>query len=154
MAKKNPSVINAAVTDALRGVLADTYVLGVKYHGYHWNVTGPLFPQLHDFFGKQYLAAFAAADEVAERIRALGAVAPGGMAQFLAQTTIAEAAAKPPAAKHMVADLVKSHKLAVIGIDKAIAIADDRDDDVTEDQMIQFRAEHDKTVWMLKSMLE
>lgn len=154
MAEENKLANSTALISALGVVLADTYVLGVKYHGYHWNVTGPLFPQLHDFFGKQYLAAFAAADEVAERIRALGAVAPGGMAQFLALATITEAAAKPPAARDMIADLVKSHELACMGIDKAIAIADDCDDDATEDQMIQFRAVQDKTLWMLKSMLQ
>ncbi|MGB4101646.1 MAG: DNA starvation/stationary phase protection protein [Alphaproteobacteria bacterium] len=152
MAGKGSSAKNAAITAALSIVLADTYVLGVKYHGYHWNVTGPLFPQLHDFFGKQYLAAFAAADEVAERIRALGVVAPGSMAQLLKLATVTEAVARPPAAKGMIADLVKSHERAVIGIDKVIALADDCDDEVTEDQMIQFRAEHDKTLWMLNSM--
>lgn len=141
----------AALISAIGVVLADTYVLAVKSHGYHWNVTGALFPQLHEFFGKQYEALFEAADEVAERIRALGSFAPTGMAQLLAQAAIVEAPKQPVAAQAMIADLVKSHEILVGGIDKAIAAAGE--DKVTEDLLIQRRAEHDKTLWMLRSML-
>jgi starvation-inducible DNA-binding protein len=150
MTKQKPS---AALISALGAVLADTYVLAVKSHGYHWNVTGALFPQLHEFFGKQYDGLFEAADVVAERIRALGSFAPTGLAQLLAQATVAEAPKQPQDAPAMLADLVKSHETLVKAINKAISIADDCDDNATEDLMIQRRAEHDKTLWMLRSMV-
>lgn len=142
----------AALTKALSVVLADTYVLAVKAHGYHWNVTGMSFAPLHEFFGKQYEALFEAADEIAERMRALGVFAPGSMAQLLAHTTIQEAGAKPLAAEAMIADLLKSHERAAAGIDRAIALADGLNDDASEDLLTQRRAAHDKTIWMLKSM--
>lgn len=143
-----------ALVAALGGVLADTYVLAVKTHGYHWNVTGPLFAPLHDFFGKQYEALFLAADEIAERIRALGAMAPSSMAQLLARATIKEASGEKLDATAMIADLLVSHEAANAGIDKAIELADNFDDDGTEDLLIQRRKEHDKTIWMLQSMVK
>ncbi len=147
---KNSSAIVAA---ALTGVLADTYVLAIKTHGYHWNVTGPGFLQLHAFLDAQYTGLFQAADVIAERIRALGSTAPGSMAQFLENTELVEAGAKPPPAQAMLGDLVKTHEKLIQRIDAAIEIADDVDDVASEDVLIQRRAEHDKTLWMLKSLL-
>jgi starvation-inducible DNA-binding protein len=142
-----------AMARLLGHVLSDTYVLAVKTHGYHWNVTGPLFPQLHDFFGKQYEALFAAADEIAERIRALGMMPDGSMASFLQNTVIREADAKPLKAGAMIADLLRSHQQARERIAKAAAFADEIDDEGTEDMMTGRMQEHDKIMWMLRSQM-
>jgi len=72
----------AAVADALAHLLADTYTLAFKTHGYHWNVVGPHFTMLHEMFGGQYAALYEAADEIAERIRALGVKAPSSNAAY------------------------------------------------------------------------
>ena len=131
---------------------AASMILAVKSHGYHWNVTGPLFPQLHAFFGTQYEALFEAADALAERLRALGEIAPSGVAQLLALSGVDEAAVKPPSAAEMINDLVKSHALVRFDLDRALTAAAHHDDKVTEDLLIQRAADHDKTLWMLQSM--
>jgi starvation-inducible DNA-binding protein len=153
MAKKSGKNSDKMVS-ALKRVLADTYVLAVKTHGYHWNVTGPLFPQLHAQFSEQYTALFTAADDLAERIRALGAPAPGGMAQFLAQTGLLEAPGKLQSSSAMIKDLVASREKLSAEIGAAIELADDVDDDVTEDLLITQHGDHQKTIWMLKSQLD
>lgn len=138
---------------ALGTVLADTYVLAVKTHGYHWNVTGTDFPQLHDFFDREYTALIAAADEIAERIRALGALAPAGMTQLLEMAEVKDSGGKVLSAKDMLADLVVAHEVAVAGIVAARKLADVADDMVTDDLLIGRNAAHDKTLWMLKAQL-
>lgn len=153
MASKKGTKTGDKMTTALRRVLADTYVLAVKTHGYHWNVTGEEFPMLHEFFGKQYEVLFEAADDLAERIRALGAAAPGGMAQFLEQTSITEAPGKLQSANAMLKDLAAGHQKLISELGAAIELADDLDDDVSEDMLIQRKGDHEKTLWMIKSQL-
>lgn len=141
------------MVSVLTRVLADTYVLAVKTHGYHWNVVGEDFLQHHDFFGKQYASLLEAADELAERIRALGAAAPAGMAMMLSASKIEEAPAKPQNVRGMLKDLVVSHQHMVTELTAAIEQADDVDDDGTEDMLIGRLQDHQKTLWMLRSML-
>src|ERR1700735_4437386 len=86
---------NAQMAKHLVNVVSDTYLLMIKTHGYHWNVTGPLFPQLHVFLESQYNELFLAADEVAERIRALDCPAPGSTEVFKNHTAVKEAGEKP-----------------------------------------------------------
>jgi starvation-inducible DNA-binding protein len=144
----------ASMAKYLADVLSDTYLLAIKTHGYHWNVTGPLFPQLHAQFETQYKALFEAADELAERIRALDFPAPGGPGAFHSRTIVKEAAARPLKAAVMIADLIKTHEAVRDRIEEARAFAGEIDDVATEDMLIGRLEEHDKTLWMLRSQLD
>lgn len=135
----------------LTNVLSDTYVLGVKTHGYHWNVTGALFPQLHAMFEGQYTALFAAADEIAEHIRALDMPAPGSMAAFQDNSSIKEANGQVLSATAMVKDLLKSHEQVRVRVTAACEFAGELGDKASEDLMIQRLRAHDKTIWMLRA---
>lgn len=152
MAKK-PAASAVSMAAQLAGVLADTYILAIKTHGYHWNVTGPLFPQLHEQFSSQYEALFDAADELAERIRALDITAPSGAAAFLKLASIKEANGAPKASG-MIADLLASHETVRDRIEKARAHADKIGDKASEDMLIGRLEAHDKTIWMLRSQLD
>lgn len=144
---------NTEMAEHLIDVLSDTYVLVVKTHGYHWNVTGPLFPQLHAFFGEQYKALFEAADDIAERIRALDLPSPGSMEALLENTAVKESTVEPIAAKSMVQNLLKAHEITRERIEKARAFAEEIEDRATEDLMIARLQEHDKAIWMLRSQI-
>ena len=151
--KAAPAKSNSAVAMAkhLALILSDTYVLMVKTHGYHWNVTGPEFASLHAFFGAQYEALFEACDEIAERIRSLGMMPDGSMDSFLQNTVIKEAGTKPMTSTAMLKDLLESHKLIRGRLEEAEQLADDIDDLVTQDMMVGRLAYHDKTMWMIRS---
>ncbi len=151
MTKRNSN--HKELIAALGTVLADTYVLAVKTHGYHWNVTGTDFPQLHDFFDREYTALIAAADEIAERIRALGALAPAGMTQLLQLAEVKDTGGKVLSAGAMLADLTTAHELTVAGLAAARKLANTADDVVTDDLLIGRIAAHEKTLWMLKAQL-
>ena len=141
-----------AVVKTLGVVLADNYVLALKTHGFHWNVEGPLFPQLHEMFGRQYEALVDAADDVAERLRALDAVAPASFAQFVRIGNISEET-KAPSAQGMVAQLLADYEILADDLHKAIEVADDADDEDTEDLLTGQLHEAHKTAWMLRVML-
>lgn len=142
-----------AMAKQLALVLSDTYVLAVKTHGYHWNVTGESFSSLHALFETQYNELVLAADETAERIRALGMMPDGSMDSFLQNTIIKEAGTKPLTAKVMIKDLIDSYGLMRTRLAAAEDIADDIDDVVTQDMMVGRMNALDKTVWMLRSLL-
>lgn len=149
--RKSPSVLTLA--RHLAAVLSDTYVLAVKTHGYHWNVMGPQFGGLHAFFEEQYNELIKAADEIAERIRALGMMPDGSMDAFLQNTVVKEAGIEPITAEEMLKDLFLSHRLVRNRAADAKNLADEVDDDVTQDLMVQRMAAHDKTLWMIHSYL-
>lgn len=149
-AKNNAQV---SIAKALALVLSDTYVLAVKAHGYHWNVTGPTFGPLHAFFGEQYEALFEAADEIAERIRILGMMPDGSMESFLQNTVIKEAGPKALTSRQMLEDLLDSHETLRKRLIDAEALADDQDDLVTQDLLVGRLAYHEKTMWMLRSLI-
>jgi starvation-inducible DNA-binding protein len=141
-----------AVSAALGQVLADTFALAFKTQAHHWNVTGPDFPQLHEVFGEQYEALFEAADEIAERIRALGHPAPGGLATMAKTASIADP--KPGLdASAMVAELLAGQEAASRGCRAAMRLAQKHGDEVTADLMIERMDAHDKAAWMLRSIL-
>lgn len=142
-----------AMAKQLAMVLADTYVLAVKTHGYHWNVTGLSFGGLHALFEAQYNELIAAADLLAERIRALGMMPDGSMEAFLQNSVIREAGPKPIGPKEMVKDLMDSHIQLRDRLAQAEALADDIDDVVTEGMVVARMEAHDKTIWMLRSSL-
>ncbi len=136
----------------LSALLADTYTLYLKTHNYHWNVTGPMFQTLHVMFEEHYTELAMAVDEIAERIRAIGFPAPGSYAAYLKLTSIAEAEGVP-AATGMVADLVKAHETVVRTARGVLGSASEAGDDVTADLATQRLQIHEKTAWMLRSLL-
>jgi len=141
-----------AIADGLASVLADTYTLYLKTHGYHWNVTGPLFNTLHLMFETQYNELWMAMDEIAERIRALGLYAPGSGGDFAKRANIAEADGVPEA-NAMIADLAKGHERLAKTAREAFPAAEKSNDQPTMDLLTQRMNAAEKTAWMLRSML-
>ena len=141
------------IADGLGRVLADTYVLYNKTHGFHWNVTGPMFNTLHLMFMEQYTELWNALDEIAERIRALGHPAPFGAATYTQLSSIPEAEGVP-AALDMVKELVSGHEAVARTIRGVFAIAAAGSDEPTADLLTQRLQIHEKTAWMLRSLLE
>jgi starvation-inducible DNA-binding protein len=142
-----------AIADALARALADTYVLKVKTHGFHWNVKGQLFGTLHAMFEEQYTALEAAVDEIAERIRALRVDAPGSMAGLLALSSVREEAGSP-AAMDMIRQLAADNETAARTANDVLRLAEEAGDEATVDLMVERTAEHEKFAWMLRSHLE
>src|SRR5688572_30024053 len=147
-----PEDTRLEIADGLSHVLADTYTLYLKTHNYHWNVTGPLFNTLHLMFETQYNELWLAVDLIAERIRSLGSFAPGTYGQFAALTSISEADGVPTA-EDMIRDLVVGHETVVKTARAVFPTADAAHDEPTTDLLTQRMQEHEKTAWMLRSML-
>ena len=143
----------ARITDGLAHLLADTYTLYLKTHNYHWNVTGPMFQTLHLMFETQYNELSLAVDLVAERIRALGAKAPGSYSQFAALTKIDEQTGVPTAIE-MIKDLVAGQEAVVRTARELFPIVDAAHDEPTADLLTQRMQVHEKTAWMLRSLLD
>ncbi len=143
---------NAQMAKHLVNVVSDTYMLMIKTHGYHWNVTGQQFYSLHLLFESQYNELFKAVDEVAERIRAIDFFAPGSPEEFKNHTAIKGAAPQPIAAMAMVKDLLKSHEQTRDRIAEARAFAEEIEDRASEDLMIGRLEVHEKAMWMLRSI--
>lgn len=148
--KSNPT---QQVIEALRQVVADSYAVLGQTHICHWNVRGPSFFSLHNAFEEQYTELFGAVDEIAERIRALGALAPGGLANLAKMAGMKEIK-EDAAAKEMVAHLVEANRALVKDLEKARDLAGGSGDNETEDLMIARIQVHEKTIWMLDSFLE
>ena len=140
------------VVRALRQVVADSYALLGQTHLCHWNVRGPGFFSLHTAFEAQYTELFTAIDEIAERIRALGAYAPGGLGN-LAQMAGMKELREDALADEMVAHLVALNEALDKNLARARDLAAKSGDSETEDLMIGRIRVHEKTVWMLKSFL-
>jgi starvation-inducible DNA-binding protein len=130
-------------------LLADTYALYLKTHNYHWNVTGPMFNTLHTMFEVQYDELALAVDEVAERIRTLGAYAPGSFSEFAEMTDIAEA--KPETkAEEMIRQLADDQLKVAAAAAALTAAATAAGDDVSTDLGIRRQEVHQKNAWMLR----
>ncbi len=141
-----------AIAGGLARLLADTYTLYLKTHNFHWNVTGPMFNTLHVMFEQQYTELAMAVDEIAERIRALGVAAPGSYAQFADLTSIAEETGVP-SAEAMIAQLVTDQETVVRTAREVFPLADGANDEPTADLLTQRMQVHEKTAWMLRSMI-
>lgn len=141
------------VATALRGVLADTFVLYAKTHAFHWNVVGADFSQLHAFFEEQYQALWEALDDLAERIRSLGELAPSSLKEMQEHASLEESSGQPTAAQ-MLKQLLDGHEGAIKSVRGALETADKGGDEVTVDLMTQRLAYHEKTGWMLRAHLE
>lgn len=140
------------IADGLSRLLADTYTLYLKTHNYHWNVTGPLFNTLHLMFEQQYNELALAVDEIAERIRALGVVAPGSYKAYAALTSIEEDD-EVPGAEAMVANLVRAHEAVTRTARSVFPVAEAASDEPTADLLTQRMQVSEKTAWMLRSLI-
>ncbi|MDP9065453.1 MAG: DNA starvation/stationary phase protection protein [Pseudomonadota bacterium] len=144
----------AAIADGLSRLLADTYTLYLTTHNFHWNVTGPHFNTLHTMFMGQYTELWNAVDPIAERIRALDHWAPGSYAQFGSLASVADAPSAPPKAMDMVQTLVAGHEAVARTAREIFEIADKANDQPTADLLTQRLDIHEKTAWMLRSLLQ
>ena len=147
-----PEADRRAIADGLSKVLADTYTLYLKTHNFHWNVTGPQFNTLHAMFMTQYTELSVAVDDIAERIRALGFPAPGSYAQYAKLTVIPEETGVPDATG-MLQQLVAGNEAVARTARTVFPVADEANDQPTADLLTQRLQVHEKTAWMLRSML-
>ncbi|HEY0526982.1 MAG TPA: DNA starvation/stationary phase protection protein [Stellaceae bacterium] len=153
----NPYVNDQAarneIAQALGKLLADSYTLYLKTHSFHWNVVGPDFVQLHKLFEEQYTGLADAVDEIAERIRALGAKAPGSYTEFGTLSSIKDEPGAP-AAQEMIRQLLADNTAASRSAQAVVAAAEAHDDVSTADLATQRVTVHEKAAWMLQSLLQ
>lgn len=141
---------NHQTLEALEKVLANSFSLMLKTQNYHWNVVGENFKSLHELFGAQYEEIFAAIDEIAERIRALGSKVEGTFENFQKLTKL-KSANKNLSAKEMISDLISDNEIVVKELREAIKTAQSEGDEVSADLFIERAQIHDKNIWMLSS---
>lgn len=141
------------IVEGLSRLLADTYTLYLKTHNFHWNVTGPMFQTLHLMFETQYNELALAVDLVAERIRALGCPAPGSYKEFSRLSSIEEST-QVPKAQDMIRELVEGQETVVRTARSVFPSAEKAADEATADLLTQRIQIHEKTAWMLRSLLD
>ncbi|BAS58292.1 MULTISPECIES: Dps family protein [Leptolyngbya] len=141
------------IAEGLSRLLADTYTLYLKTHNFHWNVTGPMFQTLHLMFETQYTELALAVDLIAERIRALGYPAPGTYSEYAKLSSIAETPGVPKA-HDMIKLLVEGQEAVVRTARSLFPLVDEANDEPTADLLTQRMQVHEKTAWMLRSLLE
>lgn len=143
----------ARIANGLSRLLADSYSLYLMTHNFHWNVKGPMFNSLHQMFMTQYTEQWTALDLIAERIRALGYPAPGTYAEFGKLSTVKEVAGVPKAME-MVRYLVSAQETTARTARSLLPVVDEANDQPTADLLTQRLDVHEKTAWMLRSLLE
>ena len=143
----------AEIVKGLSALLADSYTLYLMTHNFHWNVTGPQFNSLHQMFMAQYTEQWTALDMIAERIRALGHPAPGTYKQFVGLTSIKEVEGTPKA-KDMVRHLVAAQEATARTARNLFPTVEAAKDQPTADLLTRRLEVHEKTAWMLRSLLE
>ncbi|MET0659314.1 MAG: Dps family protein [Steroidobacteraceae bacterium] len=143
----------AEIASGLGKLLADTYTLYLKTHNFHWNVTGPMFQTLHLMFETHYNELWLALDAIAERIRSLGAPAPGTYAEFSRLSSIKETNGVPKA-DEMIRLLVEGHEAVVRTARSLFPVVEKASDEATADLLTQRIQVHEKTAWMLRSLLD
>ncbi len=141
------------VSKELSRLLADSYTVYLKTHGFHWNVTGPMFTTLHTLFEQQYSELALAVDEVAERIRAVGEAAPGSYAEFAELASVQEARGKRTAVE-MVRELAEDQDKIVTAARRVVTAAEACGDAASADLGVRRIDVHEKNAWMLRSHLE
>lgn len=140
----------AEMADAVARLLADTYALYFKTHAYHWNVTGPRFHDLHAMFEEQYTELWQATDDIAERVRALGDLAPISYEEMAGKASVKFDNATPDA-DSMVRNLVAGHEQVVRTARAVLKLAGDHGDEATADLVAPRVSVHEKTAWMLRA---
>jgi starvation-inducible DNA-binding protein len=143
----------AKIVESLSTVLADAYMLYLKTHNFHWNVTGPMFSTLHVLFEEQYTEQWNALDDIAERIRTLGHFAPATSTRYTELSSIKE---EPEvlSSKEMIRQLVEGNEILVRTLRAGVKVADELDDFPTADMLTARMEVHEKNAWMLRSFLE
>lgn len=141
------------IAHGLSRLLADTYTLYLRTHNYHWNVKGPMFQTLHLMFEQQYNELALAVDLIAERIRALGMPAPGTYSEFIELSSLKEERGVPPATQ-MIERLVEGQEAVIRTARSIFPLVDKVNDEPTADLLTQRMQVHEKTAWMLRSLLE
>ncbi len=141
------------IAEGLSRLLADSYTLYLKTHNYHWNVTGPMFQTLHTMFETQYTELADAVDLIAERIRALGFPAPATYSEFSRLTSIPDEPGVPRA-EEMIRKLVEGHETVIRTAREMLPMLESAKDEPTTDLLIERMQTHEKTAWMLRSLLE
>ncbi len=141
------------VAEHLSKLLADSYTLYLKTHNFHWNVTGPMFQTLHTMFETQYTELAVAVDDIAERIRALGMPAPGTYKKFVELSSIKEEEGVP-SARDMIKALVEAHEAVIRTAREGFPDAEAANDEASADLLVGRIQLHEKTAWMLRSLLE
>ena len=140
------------VANIMANLLADTYTLYLKTHNFHWNVTGSMFNTLHLMFENQYVELALAIDLLAERIRALGFIAPGSYSEFLQLSKLKDSNGDLDS-DSMIKDLIQSHEILIKTARDVFSIAEVANDQVSIDLVTQRLQIHEKTVWMLRSLI-
>jgi starvation-inducible DNA-binding protein len=140
-----------AIAEGLKRLLADSYTLYLQTHNFHWNVTGPQFRELHLMFEEHYTELATAVDDIAERIRTLGIIAPGTYKQFAALSSIEEVE-DIPSAGEMVALLTRAHEQVVKTCREVLKTAQEADDESSAALISDRMRVHEKTAWMLRAM--
>ncbi|BAJ03387.1 Dps family protein [Shewanella violacea] len=140
------------ITAGLNQVLADSYSLYLKTHSFHWNVTGPMFTSLHQLFEEQYTELATAVDLIAERIRALGSRALGSYSAYAALTGIKEDHGITDA-NEMLSELLKGQEVIIRNIRSLYPLVNQANDEASADLLTQRIQTHEKTAWMLRSLL-
>jgi starvation-inducible DNA-binding protein len=141
------------IAQGLSKLLADTYTLYLQTHNFHWNVTGPMFNTLHLMFEAQYNELATAVDLIAERIRALGFPAPGSYSAYSKLSSIKEVEGVP-SAEEMIRTLVKGQEAVVRTAREVFPTVEKANDEPSADLLTQRMQVHEKTAWMLRSLLE
>lgn len=142
------------VSESLGKVLADTYMVYLKTHNFHWNVRGPMFWTYHKMFEEQYQELWEAVDTIAEQIRALGIFAPGTLGEFSRLSFVQEEKGADLDAEAMVHSLVQAHEGILKTLNSAFQVAEKISDQVTQELLTGRMKVHQKTSWMLRSLLE
>ena len=148
-----PAAQRTAIAQSLSRLLADSYVVYLKTHSFHWNVEGPMFQTLHQMFMEQYTETWNAIDLIAERIRSLGEYAPGTYREYARLTRVQETEGVPRA-EEMVRLLIEGQEAIVRTAREVLAVADEANDQPTLDLVTQRMQVHEKNAWMLRSLLE
>ena len=142
------------IVKGLSAFLADSYLLYLMTHNFHWNVTGPMFNTLHVMFMTQYTELWNAVDPIAERVRALGFPASGSFADYRQLSSLPDAPSTPPKAKEMIRTLVAGHEAVARTARSLYPLVQDASDEPTADLLTQRLDVHEKAAWMLRSLLE
>lgn len=153
----NIGITNEKRTEIAKGLshlLADSYTLYLKTHKFHWNVTGSHFQALHTMFEEHYTELSTAVDEIAERIRVLGVKAPGSYREFAELSSIKEDEANDIVSTEMVKSLLQGHEQVVRTAKKVLEVTDGANDEGTEGLLGARIEVHEKTAWMLRSLVE
>jgi starvation-inducible DNA-binding protein len=148
-----PQKQRAEIAHGLSRLLADTYVVYLKTHNFHWNVEGPMFQTLHQMFMEQYTETWNAIDLIAERIRSLGEYAPGTYKEYAKLARVKETDGVPKA-EQMVRLLIEGQEAVVRTARELLPVADRAQDEPTLDLLTQRMQVHEKNAWMLRSLLK